>query len=71
MLNVPRYSLIHVTDGKDHPAWKGLKKKILNGFDYFVADKSMASQLGVKNFPSIVFYHKSIAKKNSMRTNFN
>jgi hypothetical protein len=62
--------VIHITDGKDHPAWKGLKKKLLGGFDYFTTDKSMASQLGVKNLPSIVFYHKSIAKKQSMRTNF-
>lgn len=71
ILNVPRYSVIHVTDGKDHPAWKGLKKKLLTGFDYFVADKTMAATLGVKNFPSIVFYHKSLSKKQSMRTNFN
>lgn len=31
----------------------------------------MASLLGVKTLPSIVFYHKSIVKKDSMRTSFN
>jgi hypothetical protein len=35
---MPRYSVIHVTDGKPHPAWKGLKKKLLSGFDYFAAN---------------------------------
>ena len=68
---VPRYSVVHVGEDKEHPAWKGLRKKLGAGFDYFIAGKDMASQLGVRSTPSIVFYHKSLTKKNSMRTNFN
>ena len=67
----PRHILVHIPgkDGKAHNEWKKAKDSFKRMFDYFETD-SLATKLGVKHRPAIIYFPKSLAQKDVKKTVF-
>ena len=64
----PQHIMIHLPakDGRTHPEWKKAQSSFKKMFDYFESE-TLATKLGVKQLPAIVYFPKSLAKKDVKR----
>ena len=67
----PAHILVHFPgkDGKPHAQWKECQKKFRKMFEYYETE-TLAADLGVKQTPAIVYFPKSLVKKNVQKTVF-
>ena len=69
----PRHIFVNIPseDGKSHPQWKKVQESYRKAFDYFeIEENSIISRLGIKQRPALVYFPKSLAKKDLLKTIF-
>ena len=70
VLNKAAYSLLHLSSGRPHPQWKLIQTRFQKMFEYYEGGEEIAKLVGVKKLPAIVYFPKSLVKKQLHKTTF-
>lgn len=70
VLNKAVYSMVHLAIDRPHPHWRQVQSRFQKMFEYHEGGEQLAEVLGVKKLPAIVYFPKSLVKKQIHRTTF-
>lgn len=70
VLGTAVYSMVHFSADRPHSQWKAVQSRFQKMFEYYEAGEELASLLGVKKLPAIVYFPKSLVKKQLHKTAF-